>query len=103
MIAANELRIGNWVIDRHGNRIACTGVTICGVEYGDSPIEPIPLTPEILEKAGFEADTFPVDFYGGHGSFSVGDVIPTESGLVAWSLLIHEITGYVIYSLMGYV
>lgn len=68
MIQANELRIGNWVTELIKNRI----VAIDGIEsnqdfvwvnylngsgqykVGINDIEPIPLTPEILEKCGFE-------------------------------------------------
>jgi hypothetical protein len=60
MIQAKELRIGNWV------KCELTGalLTITRIEHGfiqssnkngfnTNGIEPIPLTPEILEKAGF--------------------------------------------------
>lgn len=68
MINANELRIGNWVTELIKNRI----VSIDGIEpshefvwvnylnglgqykVGIDNIEPIPLTPEILEKCGFD-------------------------------------------------
>lgn len=71
MIQANELRIGNWVTELIKNRI----VSIDGIEpnqdfvwvnylngYGQYKVEindiyPIPLTPEILEKCGFEIYT----------------------------------------------
>lgn len=75
MIKANELRVGNWV-----NRNDLDGVytvrSVCidrvhpinlierdsvkninwACECALSELEPIPLTPEILEKAGFEED-----------------------------------------------
>jgi len=50
MIKANELRIGNWVME---------GIEFHKIDYRESDFfhveifEPIPLTPEILEKAGF--------------------------------------------------
>lgn len=75
MIEANQLRIGNWIMDRGNkqwqidcwelpNKVAAKapyigeslGKPIYGhpltedVEY----LQPIPLTPEILEKCGFE-------------------------------------------------
>lgn len=60
----NELRIGNWV-DRDGKYIQIR--TIDGylnevsegsmlTQHSIDRISPIPLTPEILEKAGFEID-----------------------------------------------
>lgn len=74
MIPANELRIGNWVIfndntDREGQvaelhkyhaYLKCSyipdhyeiKVTGCDVTY--EQLNPIPLTPEILERYGFE-------------------------------------------------
>lgn len=66
MIQPNELRIGNWVKDERGRL-----VTIHGIESNwnyvwlnhlnghgiycleKERIEPIPLTPEVLEKCGF--------------------------------------------------
>jgi len=64
MIQANELRIGNWVY--YGQSIRpitaihespsrkCVGVDNMLTEF--AVIQPIPLTPEILEKAGFTND-----------------------------------------------
>ena len=50
MIKANELRIGNWVnIDKCIRKF-----NISDFEYSNYDIsDPIPLTPEILEKCGF--------------------------------------------------
>jgi len=65
MIVANELRIGNWVeIDQYGNtrniiRINSGSDIDQVVKLRPSPI---PLTPEILEKCGFdkEGDTYKI-------------------------------------------
>lgn len=51
MIKANELRLGNLVIDKVTNTIG----PVVMIDPRDNDIyEGIPLTPEILEKAGFE-------------------------------------------------
>jgi len=57
---ANELMIGNWVID-NGKYAQITGITCDGIiettvnkNSNIELIEPIPITPEILEKNGFE-------------------------------------------------
>lgn len=68
MIQANELRIGNWVhwyetckvtaIDTNGGNYISI-VTNRGehrIEIDIERFKPIPLTPEILEKAGFVID-----------------------------------------------
>jgi hypothetical protein len=61
-MTANELRIGNWVMSHHNTRIKIDAISDTHVGYSDkndywrdqtSLITPIPLTPEILEKAGF--------------------------------------------------
>jgi hypothetical protein len=59
MIQANELRIGNYLIDKcFGN----TKPTIVDAEWlgkiaeGEHEAIPIPLTPELLEKCGFKKD-----------------------------------------------
>lgn len=49
MIKANELRIGNWI------RVF-GGYAKVKLIPSELPIEPIPLTPEILEKCGFVED-----------------------------------------------
>jgi hypothetical protein len=50
MIQANELRVGNYVYDFSGKPVVVVRTT-----FGATPLEtPIPLTPEILEKCGFE-------------------------------------------------
>lgn len=75
MIQANELRIGNWIADRGGkqwqidhweypNKVASIEPYLCELNghyiYGHplteelDYLQPIPLTPEILEKCGFE-------------------------------------------------
>lgn len=55
MIKANELRIGNWV-----NEFGDTVIIEKGEEIDShhQNFEPIPITPEILEKAGFVKDGF---------------------------------------------
>ena len=54
-------------------------------------------------KAGIKTDIFPVDYYSSElESFNPMDMIPTEGPITNWSLLIHEITGYVVYKVMGY-
>jgi len=59
---ANELRIGNWVYEYDalgGLFYNQVGWGIIGdLVDGLSPCEPIPITPEILEKAGFSNETY---------------------------------------------
>src|SRR5690349_17339716 len=73
MITANELRIGNWVQTKEGEAVQCRNIDADGInlegwaqpidagggdifthEHFYKGLDPIPLTPEILEKAGFE-------------------------------------------------
>ena len=59
---ANELMIGDWVIDGKNiaqiTSITCDGIieTTFNKSSNIEVIEPIPLTPEILEKNGFIGD-----------------------------------------------
>jgi hypothetical protein len=55
MIQANELRIGNWVLC-NGLRTIVNDTLIISILKNDVQFtaEPIPLTPEILEKCGFD-------------------------------------------------
>ena len=87
MVQAQELRIGNWVLYKDQNdNPEFTPINICvpdlvimreqksgesdyGIEY-----KPIPITPEILEKAGFEKDIqmmMPIDLLSGRERFHV--------------------------------
>jgi hypothetical protein len=77
---ANELRIGNWV-DVNGKFCKVQSISDDGINYTDetdhyedqsynyilwcSIFDPIPLTPEILEKAGFEKGLNGYFFKGG--------------------------------------
>lgn len=77
MIRANELRVGNWVYRTEGfktfktkvsgNTIACAG-SDGEIDF----ISPIPLTPEILQKAGFERFTNS-DFIKGEVNLWIGN------------------------------
>lgn len=67
MIQANELRIGNWLFFFNrlepGRYIQVTGRMLAHAQdFGDGGFGPyydgIPLTPEILEKAGFKKHYF---------------------------------------------
>jgi hypothetical protein len=66
MIKANELRIGNWV------NIGDLSTTINHIMGDDDYFDPIPLTPEILEKCGFR-EYGPFSPWLTLGSFSWSD------------------------------
>jgi uncharacterized SAM-binding protein YcdF (DUF218 family) len=54
-------------------------------------------------KAGVKADTFSTDFYSGPRYFTPDELIlPNAKSFDDWHLLIHEIAGYIVYKLMGY-
>lgn len=52
-------------------------------------------------KENIETDAFSVDF-NKYGEFFFEQLIPTESAISQWTLLIHEVIGYVAYKFMGY-
>jgi len=57
MINANELRIGNWILDPAYKLPMCLDVDNMEVLLGArhfNDLDPIPLTPEVLEKCGFK-------------------------------------------------
>ena len=74
MIQSNELRLGNWLLPNHdldGDYSQVSSLEVCyegGTHYIVNGYKdgffysPIPLTPEILEKAGFVRSD---DDYGG--------------------------------------
>jgi hypothetical protein len=93
MIKANELRIGNWVmyydkplrvddltylydLDDDWEGWVMNGAPIEKDRIGQNPIDPIPLTPEILEKAGFKSAEYTDDLWleiGGEHSITYRD------------------------------
>jgi uncharacterized SAM-binding protein YcdF (DUF218 family) len=55
-----------------------------------------------FEKVGIEFNSFPVDIYSrGRGWTPNALIIPTETALDKWAVLIHEIAGYVVYKITG--
>jgi len=56
-----------------------------------------------FSKAGFEFDTFSTDFYSHNRSFTPDKlIVPGVEALSKWHKLIHEITGFIMYKMMGY-
>ncbi len=56
-----------------------------------------------FEKIGLPVDVFPVDFRYNDPSFNVEKaLIPSDDAWPMWSILIHEIAGYIIYKAMAY-
>ncbi len=49
---SNELRIGN-LVNVNSDMLSVTGADIAYFDFNGNDYSPIPLTPEILEKAGF--------------------------------------------------
>lgn len=60
MITAKELRIGN-LVNFEGDMISVTAGDIHYFDENLDSFDGIPLTPEILEKAGFEKSDFRTD------------------------------------------
>lgn len=89
MIAANELRTSNWILlDKDGGQIPylVTSHDIEEIESYGEDCHPIPLTPEILEKAGFE-------YYIHNGIASLGD-IKKDGDTHEWSLPAQRTDGH---------
>jgi uncharacterized SAM-binding protein YcdF (DUF218 family) len=56
-----------------------------------------------FEKVGMQVDMFPVDFRFTDPNFNPERAfIPTDNAWGKWSLLIHEVAGYLVYKCMGY-
>jgi len=74
---ANELRIGNWVRCKIYNGNNDVIIPFAFQEYSYIHLfEPIPLTPEILEKAGFDVQTRTSYASGGKCFYNVYTKIP---------------------------
>jgi uncharacterized SAM-binding protein YcdF (DUF218 family) len=56
-----------------------------------------------FEKAGIKTDIFPADFYGGYNKLSFQSaVVPDAEAFAAFSVLWHELIGFIVYKLVGY-
>ncbi|GAB4447149.1 MAG: YdcF family protein [Bacteroidales bacterium] len=56
-----------------------------------------------FEKQGFVIDYYPADRISGKRKFTFDHLlIPQIEAMEKWSVLIHEISGYIIYKIMGY-
>jgi uncharacterized SAM-binding protein YcdF (DUF218 family) len=56
-----------------------------------------------FEKTGLDVDLFPVDFRYNDPGFNVEKaLIPSDNAWSMWSILFHEIAGYIVYLCMGY-
>ncbi|MBL7899745.1 MAG: hypothetical protein JNJ99_14495 [Crocinitomicaceae bacterium] len=65
----------------------------------------MPRAEACFKKAGFEKmTTFTTDHFTGNERNYHFDqwLIPNESVLTDWSRLLHEIIGYLVYAMMGY-
>lgn len=56
-----------------------------------------------FKKADMDVKAYSVDFYSNDRSFDLESILlPSLSALGKWSILIHEMVGYVVYKVMGY-
>lgn len=93
---ANELRLGNKVLNYAGDQIDVTVEVITDIALNLRKCEPIPLTKEILESFGFKNRSSSSDFYFYKNDFIIGGEqrtlypsIHSESGLEAYAEQCH--------------
>lgn len=56
-----------------------------------------------FEKQGFDVEMFPVDFRYYDNYFNAEKTfIPNDGAWAKWSLIIHELAGYIMYKIQGY-
>lgn len=64
----------------------------------------MPRSMACFKNVGMSPTPYAVDYYTGDPGFTPGEMlIPSEYALYRWGVLIHELAGYVIYKLMGYI
>ncbi|MDP3467548.1 MAG: YdcF family protein [Daejeonella sp.] len=63
----------------------------------------IPRSIGCFTKAGISVIAYPVDFYSRDRNLDLETILlPSESAIGQWAILMHEIVGYLFYKLMGY-
>ncbi len=56
-----------------------------------------------FKKQGFDFDIYVTDRYSGKRKFTFDQLfIPKAEALEGWTLLIHEVSGYIVYDIVGY-
>ena len=56
-----------------------------------------------FKKQGFEFDIFVTDRYSGKRKFTLDQLfVPKAEALNGWTLLIHEVCGYIVYDMVGH-
>ncbi len=56
-----------------------------------------------FKKAGLTVRPYPVDLYSRRRNYNLSAILmPSEYALYQWSVLLHEVTGYIVYKIMGY-
>ncbi|PRY07398.1 uncharacterized SAM-binding protein YcdF (DUF218 family) [Pontibacter ummariensis] len=56
-----------------------------------------------FQKAGVKASAFSTDFNASERRFTPDEtIIPSVSAFSGWHLLIHEVTGFIVYKVLGY-
>ena len=100
MVRANELRIGNWILDDNNKLVQVDSIIMDGdsiyinsciidgnIDLWISDPQPIPLTPEILEKrCGFE-----VSQYIGTGDFYISGSKIIKAGNYNYEIVVFAI------------
>ncbi len=69
-----ELRIGNWINEGEGTapyQVTADDIFWLSLPQNESKIQPITITPEILEKAGFVMSVFPEITEAFHDAFTL--------------------------------
>ncbi|MEJ7692832.1 YdcF family protein [Daejeonella sp.] len=62
----------------------------------------IPRSLGCFRKVGMDVEGYGVDYYTGDRSVDFDSLVPDGNAMHIWEILIHELAGYGIYKLMGY-
>jgi uncharacterized SAM-binding protein YcdF (DUF218 family) len=55
-----------------------------------------------FEKVGIKTEPYSTDIMSGDRYFDIGFLVPDVNALKSWNELIHEVVGYVVYKISGY-
>lgn len=86
-----------------------TGVLLAGGDYSGrllliSSAWHLPRAKACFEKVGLSVDLYPTNRVAGPRRFDVEHIlVPNAEALVGWNMFLHEIVGFMVYKLKGYV
>lgn len=106
-ILSNDIWVDSISDNTHQNAVNCAKILNDSFPEGDfllvTSASHMPRTSACFKEEGINCDNYPVDFNTGKRNwYFLNFIIPDLEALRLWKELIHEVSGYIIYGIAGY-